>query len=176
MKLRNLKKAPFEIAERLIITDKKEKFEARDNILKLLFHDNSSALSQEVSSTTVEFLIQENYIGFYPAIESGIKDVDRNTFLIINLEDFTFQNMDYNTGVSGAIYITTDKEHCLLDNKKLRLLELVDSIETMLEGEKLSSAGQIQVISANYVVFSDFRCGYRINFRISDQTTRKAEL
>ena len=176
MKLKNLKKTPFEIAEKLIITDKVEKLLARDNILKLLFNDEDSALNKEVSATTIEYLIQNDYIGFYPATESGINNIERNTFLIINFEDFNFQNTDNNTSVSGAIYITTDKNHCLLENKKLRLLELIDSIETMLEGEKLSSAGQIRLTSANYVVFSDFRCGYRINFRINDQATRKAEL
>lgn len=176
MKLRNLKKVPFEVAEKLIITDNFGKLEARDNILKLLFHDDMSALNKEVSPTTIEYLIQKDYIGFYPATESGIKEIERNTFLIINLEDFSFQGADNNTSVSGSIYITTDKDHCLLENKKLRLLELMDAIETMLEGEKLSSAGQISITSAHYVVFSDFRSGYRINFRINDQATRKAEL
>ena len=45
-----------------------------------------------------------------------------------------------------------------------------------LENKKLSAAGKIQLTSVNYVVFSDFRCGYRINFRISEQSNRKAEL
>ena len=42
MKLKNLKKTPFEIAEKLIITDKVEKLQARDNILKLLFITNNN--------------------------------------------------------------------------------------------------------------------------------------
>ena len=61
-------------------------------------------------------------------------------------------------------------------NKSKSPFHAVSSIETMLEGEKLSSAGQIRLTSANYVVFSDFRSGYRINFRVNDQATRKAEL
>lgn len=174
MKLKNLKKAPFEIVEKLIITPYTSKFAARDTILQLLF-DDSTSINTEVSNETIDYLIAKNYIGFYPATESGIKDNDRNTFLIINLEDFSLQNTD-NISVSGAIYITTDKSHVLLENKKLRLLELADAIDTMLDGEKLSSAGHIYITGVHYVVFSDFRCGYRINFRINDQQSRKAEL
>ena len=176
MKLRNLKRVPFEIAEGLIRTDIPGKLGARESILKLLFNDKADALEQETPNVTVDYLIQEDYIGFYPATESGIKDNQRNTFLIINLEDVSLHSSDNNTVVTGSIYITTNKDHCLLNNKKLRLLELADAIDTMLDGEKLSSAGQINLIGVYYVVFSDFRCGYRINFRIHDQQTRKAEL
>lgn len=175
MKLKNLKRIPFEIAEALISKEEWKK-ESREKFLKLLINDTSSALEVKTSDVSVDYLIEKNYIGFYPATEAGIKDNDRNTFLIINLEDFNLQNADNNINVTGAIYITTDKSHCLLDNKKLRLLELIDVIDTLLDNQKLSSAGKISLTSANYVVFSDFRSGYRINFRCSDQQTRKAEL
>ena len=168
MKLRNLKDIPFQLAAELV---------KNKNIVNLIYDDKSSALNnKEALISDINQLIVENYIGFYPATETGIKDVDKNTFIIINLEDFNLQSVDYNTITTGAIYITTDKSHCLLDNGKLRLLELIDEIETTLEGNKLSSAGKISLTGANYVVFSDFRCGYRINFRINDQTARKAEL
>lgn len=167
MKLRNLKEIPFQIASELAKNAK---------ILSLIYNDSSAVLNEDAPSIDVNTLIEKKYIGFYPATESGIKDVDKNTFIIINLEDFNLQNTDYNVSTSGAIYITTDKAHCLLDGGKLRLLELVDEIESTLEDFKFLAAGKVSLTSANYVVFSDFRCGYRINFRISDQTARKAEL
>ena len=168
MKLKNLKKVPMEIASLLA---------AESNIVQLIYNDQSSALTNPKEiKVSVQDLINSNYIGFYPATESGIKDIDKNTFMVINFEDFSFTNTDNNTGASGAIYITTDRSHCLLNENRLRLLELIDEIEDTLENKKLSSAGQIHVNSANYVVFSDFRSGYRINFRIYDQPTRKAEL
>ena len=168
MKLKNLKNAPIEIASTLA---------SNETIVRLIYDDEPSVLlnTQTISLSTEE-LINKNYIGFYPATETGINSIDRNTFIIINLEDFNLQNTDSNTGCTGAIYITTDKAHCILSNNKLRLLELIDEIETTLENKKLSAAGKIQLTSVNYVVFSDFRCGYRINFRISDQSNRKAEL
>lgn len=167
MKLKNIKKAPIEIAS-LLAADK--------TILQLIYNDSPSALTSSVVDVTIQDLIGQNYIGFYPATEVGIKDVNRSTFIIINVEDFSLQNPDNNTSASGAIYITTDKSHCLLDNGRLRLLELADAIEGCLENTKLSSAGVVQVSNINYVVFSDFRSGYRINFRLKDQQSRKAEL
>lgn len=167
MKLKNLKHTPMEIAQ-LLASNKK--------IVSLLYNDSELALTMSSPAFSIADLINDNYIGFYPATESGIKDIERNTFIIINLEDFSLQTADNNTSASGAIYITTDKAHCLLAENKLRLLELADEIDSVLEGQKLSSAGQIRLTSVNYVVFSDFRSGYRINFRINDQQYRKAEL
>ena len=168
MKLRNLKKAPMEIASLLA---------NNENIVRLIYDDEPSVLinKKKINKSTSE-LISSNYIGFYPAVESGINTIDRNTFIIINLEDFNLYSADVNTTVTGAIYITTDKAHSLLVDNKIRLLELADEIDSTLNNEKISSAGKIQITSINYVVFSDFRSGYRINFRINDQSTRKAEL
>lgn len=168
MKLKNIKKIPFEIASILV---------SNEDVVKLIYDDDPSVLLKKNKiNISMEELIQKNYIGFYPATETGINSIDRNTFIIINLEDINLQNTDININTSGAIYITTDKAHCLLNNNKLRLLELADIIEGVLENQKLSSAGKIILTSVNYVVFSDFRSGYRINFRCSDQQTRKAEL
>lgn len=168
MKLKNIKKIPFEIASILV---------SNEDVVKLIYDDDPSVLLKKNKiNISMEELIQKNYIGFYPATETGINSIDRNTFIIINLEDINLQNTDININTSGAIYITTDKAHCLLNNNKLRLLELADVIEGVLENQKLSSAGKIILTSVNYVVFSDFRSGYRINFRCSDQQTRKAEL
>lgn len=165
MKLKNIKKVPFEIAQIL----------ASNKQLIQLIYDDSADLTTEILPSATQ-LINEEYIGFYPATETGINSVSKNTFLIINLEDISLQNQDSNIGASGAIYITTDRDHCLIKQKEIRLLEIADTVEGILEGYKLSSAGQIRLTSINYVVFSDFRSGYRINFRIYDQPTRKAEL
>ena len=168
MKLKNIKKAPFEIAT-LLAADK--------DIVRLLCDDRASVLIDKVDiNKTVEDLIKEKYIGFYPATEVGIKDIDRNTFIIINIEDMSLRSNDNNISVNGTIYLTTDYSHALLENNTLRLIELADAIDSLLENQKLTSAGKIQLSSVSYVVFSDFRSGYRINFRFNDQPTRKAEL
>ena len=110
MKLKNLKNAPIEIASTLA---------SNETIIRLIYDDEPSVLlNKKTISLSIEELINQNYIGFYPATETGINSIDRNTFIIINLEDFNLQNTDSNTGCTGAIYITTDKAHCLLSNNK----------------------------------------------------------
>lgn len=168
MKLKKLKDIPYQIAQLLA---------SNEDVVRLIYSDEPSILlTKNQIAVGVNDLINDNYIGFYPATESGIKDIERNTFIIINCEDFNLQAADKNVTVSGAIYITTDKAHSLLSQGKLRLLELADAIDSTLDGQKLAAAGKIILTSINYVVFSDFRSGYRINFRIQDQQTRKAEL
>ena len=168
MKLRKLKDIPYQIAQILA---------SSEDVVRLIYSDEPSVLlTKNQITVNVNDLINDDYISFYPATESGIKDIKRNTFIIINCEDFNLQAADKNVAVSGAIYITTDKAHSLLSQGKLRLLELADAIDSALDGKKLTAAGQIILSSVNYVVFSDFRSGYRINFRIQDQQTRKAEL
>ena len=75
MKLRNLKDIPFQLAAELV---------KNKNIVNLIYDDKSSALNnEEALISDINQLIAENYIGFYPATETGIKDVDKNTFIIV---------------------------------------------------------------------------------------------
>ena len=167
MKLKTLKKTPFQIAQLIA---------SNPTVVNLIYNDSPSVLTDENVVVDFNSLVTDGYINFYPATDAGIRDMQRNTFIIINLEDFNLNSTDSNTTATGAIYITTDKAHSLLDNNKLRLLELADEIETTLADQKLASAGQIKMMSMTYVVFSEFRSGYRISFRLADQQTRKAEL
>jgi hypothetical protein len=69
MKLRNLKKAPFEIATLLA---------GNLNIVRLIYDDSPSVLvDKKEFNLSVKDLIEQDYIGFYPATESGIKEIDK---------------------------------------------------------------------------------------------------
>ena len=163
-RLKNIKKGPFEIATLLASNEK---------VKSLLYHDSKDALSKTLD-IGVEQLIEQEYINFSSVTSSGIKDMKVNTFISIILEDFTFSS-DH-TNVSGAVYVSTDAAHQSLGEQKLRLLELVDEVENILNDVKLSSAGKINIMHASYTVFSEFRAGYRISFQLTDQENRKAEL
>lgn len=163
-KLKNLKKAPFEIATLLAGNNK---------IKQLLYSDSKQALSETVN-VSIEQLIEDEYINFSSITSTGIQDMKVNTFISILLEDFTFSSDS--TPVSGAIYVCTDSKHQSLENHKIRLLELVDEIESTLGDAKISSAGKIRITHASYTVFSEFRMGYRISIQLVDQENRKAEL
>ena len=55
MKLRNLKKVPFEIATLLA---------ADDTIIRLIYDDSPFALTNTTDTVSVQELINSNYIGF----------------------------------------------------------------------------------------------------------------
>jgi hypothetical protein len=164
-RLKNIKKAPFEIATLLAGNEK---------IRKLIYIDSSEALASASPEVDVEQLIKEEYINFSSVTSSGVKDMKVNSFISILFEDFSF--FSDSTNVSGAIYISTDAAHQTLNGNKNRLMELIDEIEDTLNDVKLSSAGKIRVSDASYVVFSEFRAGYRISIQFVDQDNRKAEL
>ena len=176
MKLKNIKNIPAQIASELVSFKDEKREKITNKIISLLYNDSADALESVAPKISLEELIDQNYIGFYPAVEVGINSIDKSTFLIINIENIDFYDSEGGIEVTGGIYVTTDKAYSLLKGNKLRLLELVDLIDSALDGEKIGAAGKITLTGANYVVFSDFRCGYRIDFRLADQQKRKAEL
>ena len=167
-KLVNVKKARLEIAS-LLGQDK--------TLLSLLLNDKPSALTDEVVQGTkvmgLNELISKNYICFSTPLESAMKDISRNTFLVILVDSMTFAQSD-GVRASFVLYFTTDNAHILMDGN--RLLEGCDRIAEVLQDRKLSSAGQIKITSMQYVNFSTYRQGYAIYLSITDLQERQAEI
>lgn len=165
--LKNIKKSVMEIAQTLA---------QNENIIKLLFNDEKSALQDAVPVVDLNTLIQENYICICAPVESGIKDEWRNTFLTILLDNGFFGRRDDNTDVTVKIYVTTDEQHILLNDNKNRLLELMDEVITTLDGYKLSVAGKLSVNSFAHTMLSEFRFAYAISFSFSEQNAIQIEI
>lgn len=165
--LKNIKKAALEIGQLL----------AADEILcNLLYIDTPNALQQTGHSYSLNDMINDKYITVYPPVETTIKDIERNSFLVILLDNINLRVTDNNIRASFTIYTTTDSDHILLLENKNRLLEMCDRIIQVLDQAKLSSAGAIEIGSVSHVMLSEFRAGYRISLNITDQTNRKAEI
>lgn len=163
----NIKKAALEIGQLLA---------ADSTLCNLLYIDTPDALQQENNSYSLNDMINNKYITVYPPVETAIKDTERNSFLVILLDNINLRVIDSNVHASFTIYATTDSDHILLNDNKNRLLEMSDRIIQILDQAKLSSAGAIEVNSISHVMLSEFRAGYRISLSITDQTTRKAEI
>lgn len=163
--LKNIKKAPFEIGQILA---------ANKEICALLLDDTNDP---KAADATFNDLLTKNYITIYPPVADGaIKDYTRNTYLVILIDAINTNANENNLSVSGTIYITTDESHILLTNNRNRLLELADKILQVLDGVKISSAGEIHVTDIMHIMLTNFRAGYRISFTFSDQQARKAEI
>lgn len=165
--LRNIKKSVMEIAQLLA---------QNDNIVKLLYNDEATALIDEKPSVDLNTLIHEHYICVCAPVESGIKDQWKNTFLTVLMDNIYFGRQDDNSAVSMKIYVSTDEQHLLLADNKNRLLELIDEVVNTLDGYKLSSAGKMEVSSCSHTMLSEFRFAYMIIVNFNDQNARKVEI
>lgn len=165
--LKNIKKAVFEVAQ-ILASD--------ETIVKLLVNDNNNALNEPAPSIDLNTLISEHYVCIVPPVESGIRDSWRNTFITILLDTVNFGRRDDNTTGNLILYVTTDEAHAVLVDNKLRTLELIERILTLLEGKKLSSAGELSVSMVSHTMLSEFRPAYRISINFTDQNTRKVEI
>lgn len=165
-KLANINKSVLQIGQLLAQNSK---------IASLLYYDTPDALEQDID-ISLNQLINDKYITVYPPVETAIKDITRNTFLIILLDNINLRYTDNNKSANITIYVSTDADHILLENNKNRLLELNDLIVETLDNKKLSSAGQIMISSISHVMLNEFRAGYRISLSLTDQEIRKAEI
>ena len=86
------------------------------------------------------------YISFFPPVENRIEQYGRNTFISILL-DTALDAGDNNTRSNLVIYVSTDEEHLLLNENKNRLLEMCDKINSLLDGKKLTTSGELRVTS-----------------------------
>lgn len=167
-KLKNIKKLLIEIAQQIA---------QNEDICKLIYNDSSSALEESYNGPLeLDALINEHYISFYPPVETGIKDNQRNTFMIILLDSIDLDREDNNTTGQINIYITTDVNHILLTKNRNRLIELADKIINTLEDTKFSVASTLMPVYCNHVMIDELRAGYRIGFNFADQESVKAEI
>lgn len=163
----NLKKVPYEILDLLLLDSK---------IKRLLWDESSSALKENKQALPDnETFIQEHYCNILP-VEMGIENFNRNAFITIVPEIFHFNALDKSNVLSGSIFIIVEKEHLLLDNNKNRLFELLDRIVNALDGKKLSATINLDISGATYINYSNYRFGYKINFKVVDQENEKATI
>lgn len=165
--LKNIKKTLMEIAQTLA---------QNDNIVKLLYNDEPTALTDPKPDVTLNKLIEEHYICVCAPTESGIKNQWKNTFLTVLLDSCYFGTQDDNTSVTYKIYVSTDEQHIQLNDNKHRLLELADEVISTLDGFKLSTAGKIEVKNFVHTMLSEFRFAYAIIIGFNDQNPRKVEI
>lgn len=170
--LTNIKKIPYELASIL----------ARDPIVcALILNDTVDALDDldlthiegiDADTNIADYLIDNHYITLAAPTDTAIRNFDRNTFIIINLDTIAVHSEDDNISVDGSIYLVTDDEHRFLSLNRIRLLELADQINDLLDNRKISSAGTCKISNLDMVIFSEFKTGYQIAFNIKDLSNK----
>ena len=165
---KNIKKLPLELS-RLFSQD--------EIIQRLLVLDSTDALTAEFAPLTFQELMDNKYISISPLNETGIKEMGRNTFIVINVATNTvFDSKDNNDTFTGSIFICSDLDHLILDKHNLRLMELQSEIVNIIHEEKFSCSGQLKVTSSSALSYADYLFGYKIEFNITDQPSKGADL
>lgn len=164
--LDTIKKIPMDIAVAL----------AQNKKLQQLLIDDSNEFADDFTPYSINQLLQDEYISFTPVIDNNIQNANKNSFLVINLDEINFSNRDENIAVAGTIFIGTDKQHALLKNNSLRLVEMIDEILRSLDNKKISTSGTIEMRYATFVSYSEYVFGYKIMFAVLEQETRRAEI
>ena len=165
---KNIKKLPLELS-RL--------FSQNETIQRLLVIDSNDALSTTFTPLTFKELMDEKYISIIPLNETGIENMGRNTFMVINVCTSTIlDKKDSNNVFGGSIFICSDLDHLLLENYDLRLLTLMETIVDAIDEQKFSCSGQLEVTSSRAISYSNYLFGYHIEFTISDQPSKGADL
>lgn len=165
---KNIKKLPLELSY-LFVQD--------ELVQRLLVIDSSDALTASFTPLTFKQLMDNKYISISPLNETGIKEMGRNTFMVINVATTTdFDEKDGNNVFSGSIFICSDLDHLILDEHNLRLLELQSQIIDTINKRKFSCSGELKVISSRAVSYSNYLFGYEIDFEIADQPSKGADL
>lgn len=159
-----IKKAPYEIGA-LLAHNK--------TFCGLLVDDNSDPQPLDIDYTT---LLNERYIRLNPPVYNGVKDHDRNTYCVLNVQSLNMNRENENIGVSAYIFLVTNHDHVVLTDKTNRLLQLLDELYKTLDGAKISTSGEIKVNSADFTVIDEFTLGYRVSISFTDQQVRKAEI
>lgn len=167
--LRNIKNILFEVAQKL----------SQNKELLTLLLDDSNDLSGDVlddENCKYQWLADNHYITYMAAVPTNLEEPFKNTFIVLDLTEGNFYD-DGSVDAFVSILVTTDRDHLLLKNGKIRTLEAADLIISMLDGLKISSYGVVEVLRYNSVIVDEYRDGYQITIRIRDKVdSRKAEI
>lgn len=144
-----------------------------DKIRQLLYYDTSDALDREVPTKNSLLVDTEgkdlNYITFIPVLEKGIDIFERNTYILVNLSEVDLDTKDdgnnyYTLNVTGI----TTKETYMLDNSKIRLLQLGNRIIEILDNKKFSVSSKLETIQLQQIIFDNETYGYVVKILCSN--------
>lgn len=142
-----------------------------ENIRKLLFYSSPDALNREAPSIDT-VLKDNNLISLYPILDEGIITSDRDAAIALDLSGLDTDFSDDDTSIYGTLVVTvlcTDK-NLLLNDQKMRTLELTREVVNTLDGLKVSLSGKIEVLSEDRFINRHYY-GYSIKILLTDDAT-----
>lgn len=149
---------------------------ADERIQRLLLVDQYDVNAATFTPLTLQEMLNKKYICLTPQNENSIRDMGRNTFIIITLQEVEVNGTEDNMSVTGRIFFITDLDHSMIKNYEDRALKLADYTLQDLQNLKLTSAGAIRVSYITQVAYTELLSGYQLTFRYTDQETQDIEI
>lgn len=147
-----------------------------ERIQRLLLVDQYYVDDQPFTPLSLDEMLEKRYICLTPQNENAIRDMGRNTFIIITLQDINLNSNEDNMGVVCRIFIVTDIDHAMIYNYQDRTLLLADYILQDLNDVKLSSASEVKVTYITRVAYNELLSGYQVTLRYNDLSSQQAEI
>ena len=147
-----------------IIFEIRNKLLNSDVIRKLLYYNTADALSKSAPSKQ----LAKPHLSISPLefMDEGDNQKLAN-FIVVYIPtiDFSYESTTNNI----VIDILVDREQWELDENKLRLYQLVNEVARLLNKQKLSSAGQLELIDATYILVEGRFLGYQLSIDVLEE-------
>lgn len=143
---------------------------ANANLRKMLFYSSTDALSKNAPS--IEDVSE--LITFQPLAESGIKNFGKHTYIVIDIDLIDLEIDDDSSILTNVdIAAITQFDTWLLDDNKIRLLEICNEIITAIDGIKFSSSGAADIWEVRRVTINEQSNSYVCRVIVGDDTTKE---
>lgn len=159
--LRRLQKSIFQM--RRIILD-------NERIRRLLYHMTPNALSNNLSSPDITDV--EKSVTLTPVIEheDGVALSFKNGFISIYPKSSITDEGGVFYTISVAVFV--QDKYYILDNDKVRALEIMEEVLQVLNGKKLASAGSLNYLGfEQWVIETGVFAGFIMNWELVDGET-----
>lgn len=144
-----------------------EKLVTNDNIAKLLYYGEKTALSMANLSADQKLLMVNDYIRVVPVLP---KDLEAKNYIIIQFDNFSPSDVD---AMNYKEFILTFDVFCnsqnwILDDYQLRPYAIMNEIDKLFNLSKLNSSGPINFIGANSIIINENLLGFSLVYKIYD--------
>ena len=144
-----------------------EKLITNDNIAKLLYYGEKTALTMPNLSADQKLLMVNDYIRVVPILP---KDVEAKNYIIIQFDNFSPSGIDPTTYKDFLLTfdIFCNGQNWILDDYQLRPYAIMNEIDKLFNLSKLNSSGPINFIGANSIIIDENLLGFSLVYKIYD--------
>jgi len=135
-----------------------------DTLVKLLYYNSSNVDTESNLTNQQKVAMINDYIKLVPKIT---KDDLLKSYLVINMDQFTPINDDYNfKSFILSFDIICSPDVWIMDDYMLRPFKIMHELDSIFNNSKLDSLGPITFLSSSQLIINEDLMGYSMFFRV----------